>query len=976
MSSIESSTPSQSATSSSSTQARTPPGRPPFGLKWFSNLPIGRKQFLALFICELIPILGFGIGSTIVLTNSLRTQLFAQTKSELAVSEINYNIKINQMGFGGRGQADHPTMITAAKNHQRNDNQPNDLQDQLRLILQNEVKARKIEYATLVGRDLRIIANANTNRAKEKLNPGNLSNLIQQVLKDGQQIKATKLVSWDELTKEAPPLPDGLSQKDSLIRYVVTPVRDPNSREVIATLVLGDIVNRKRSIVEDTLTTFKNGYSAIYQRDASNTLNLATSLHQTGNKSEARQFGHVLSEPSILQAAIAAKGEPVTRRVQIQGETYTVAAKTIPNQVIETPEGSVPIKDDTPVAILVRGTPEDNLSQLLTSSLQQNALILALSLAAILGWNALFRRLVLQPLAHLRQTTEGFAEGDRTLRAEIFSRDEVGQLATAFNQLAENLTASESVLAAEAARQTQRAKQARALSEITVRMRRSLNSNQMIQTAINEIREFLSLDRILVCQFENDSPNATVIAESIERADLSVIDKVIEYPIGLEHFEDYQKQSAWCVDQNMLDQISDRYRQLLHDFGVKAEVIAPLKRNQKVVGLLCGQQCDQNRQWQPSEVEFLTQITNQLSHALDQVQLLQERQTALQDSETLKNLLQQQITQFLGEIRGASQGDLTVRASTTSSDLGRVAEFYNAMLDRLQAMVVPLKQSTSHIHQLLSENEGAVGQLAAELRQQTQETGHLLQSIAHSTTTLQGVADRANQAVNVAQTATTAAESGEALIDSTVTSIYSLRSTIEDATRKVKQLGDSSIEIGRIVSVINDLAVQTDLLAINANIEATRAGESGRGFGIVATEIADLAARSAAATREIASVIEMIQRQTNEVVEAMTHGSAQVVEGSHLARNAKQSAMYGVQVAQQMDGLVKSISETITAQTQTSQSATELVKTLCDRSSHSLETSDRVRNQLQHTIAATETLHASVGQFRVQEVAAPESTPS
>jgi twitching motility protein PilJ len=192
----------------------------------------------------------------------------------------------------------------------------------------------------------------------------------------------------------------------------------------------------------------------------------------------------------------------------------------------------------------------------------------------------------------------------------------------------------------------------------------------------------------------------------------------------------------------------------------------------------------------------------------------------------------------------------------------------------------------------------------------------------------------------------------------------------------VKQLGDSSIEIGRIVSVINDLAVQTDLLAINANIEATRAGESGRGFGIVATEIADLAARSAAATREIASVIEMIQRQTNEVVEAMTHGSAQVVEGSHLARNAKQSAMYGVQVAQQMDGLVKSISETITAQTQTSQSATELVKTLCDRSSHSLETSDRVRNQLQHTIAATETLHASVGQFRVQEVAAPESTPS
>lgn len=956
-------------------QPQAPSKRSSTGRKWFANLPIGRKQLLALLVCELVPILGIGIGSTIVLTNSLRTQLLTQAKSELAVTEINYNIKMNQMGFGSRGQADNPVIITAAKNHQRNENQPNELQDQLRQILQNEVKARKIEYATLVGRDLRIITNANANRAKEKITESNLSNLIQQALKEGQQIKATDLVSWDELTKEAPPLPDGLSKKDILIRYVVTPVRDPNSREVIATLVLGDIVNRKRPIVEDTLAAFENGYSAVYQRDSNDSFILATSLHQTDNKAESIQFGHVLADPSILQAAIAAKGETVTQRVQVNGEPMTVAAKTMPDRLIETPDGTKTIKSDAPAAILVRGTPEDNLNQLLASSLKQEALILLLSLAAIVGWSVLFRRLVLKPLAHLQAATETFAAGDRTARATVFSQDEVGQLATTFNQMAENMQVSESALAAEASRQKQQAKQARALGEITLRMRRSLNPDQITQIAIDEIREFLKLDRILVYRFEPDSLNATVVAESIAQTDLSLFGKVIENPLGLERLEAYQKQTAWCINDAHLEQISDHHRQMLDRLGIAAEIIAPLMQDQKIVGLLCGQQCSLSRQWQASEVEFFTQITTQLGYALDQAQLLQAHQNALQNSETLKDSLQQQVVQLMSEIQGVSRGDLTVRANTASSELGQIAEFCNSLVERLHNVVTTVHHSASHTNQLLSENKGTIGQLASDLRQQSQETLRMLRSIEQMTVALQGVADRARQATVVAQNASTAAESGESLMDSTVTSIYSLRTTIEDAARKVKQLGDSSKEIGRVVSLINDLAVQTDLLAINANIEASRAGESGRGFSMVATEIADLAARSAGATREIASMVEMIQRQTNEVVEAMGQGANQVVEGSHLARNAKQTTMHVVHVAQQIDHLVQSISETIAAQTQTSQAVMESAKAIADQSNQTLATSDRVQDQLKQTVEVTETLQTSMGEFKVRGISSPEFTP-
>jgi twitching motility protein PilJ len=929
-----------------------------FGLKWFGDLPIGRKQAIAMIVCELIPIVGLGVGSTLVLTSSLRTQLRSQAKSEVAVTETNYNIKVNQMGFGSRGQSDNPAIISATKNQQQGQPISEDLRNQVKQILQNEVKARKIEYATLVGKDLRIVINANKNRSNEKITAA-LADLVRQSIATGRQIKASETIAKDELSKEAPPL-DQEIKEDGLIRYVVTPVKNPENQEVIGALVFGDVANGKLPIVENTLKAFGGGYSAIYLRRANGEFVLATSLDQRSTQPNA-----ALSETLVLTEAVRAKGEAVTQRLSVGGQIYTVAAKAVPNQIVEMPEGSLPAYNDDAIAILVRGTPEDALNGLLSRSLVQEAIVLFLSLLMIVGWSILFRRTVLKPIQQLEQTTQDFAQGDRSIRAEVFSQDEVGQLAIAFNQMADSITASETALSSEATRQEQQAKEVKALSDMTERMRRSLNADHILQTAVEEVRDFLKADRVIVYRFTDALLNASVITESVLSEYEKTITSIVENPLDLDHFEQYSTQSNWTVTNTDREEIRPRRRDHLRRFKVKAEMTVPIWQNDRVMGLLCVHQCSQPRQWQPFETEFLMQLALQIGYTLDQAQLLQEKQTALHASETLKESLQLQILALLEEVEGASRGDLTVRAEVTSGDIGTVADFFNAIVENLRQIVSQVKQSASQVSRLLGENEGEMKQLAESALQQTEETTHILNSVEQMTRSIQTVAERANQAAQVARKASSVAEQGESEMDSTVQNILKLRETIEDAAKKVKQLGEASRQISRIVSLINEIAVQTDLLAINASIEASRAGDHGRGFAIVASEVGELAARSAAATREIEQVVETIQAETRSVVAVMGQGTAQVVQGAHSVKNAKQSLIHIVHVSHQIDQLVQSISEATVSQVETSRSVTDLIQDIAHVSAKTSDSSHRVSEVLRETVQVAQELQASVGMFEV-----------
>ncbi|NEQ79811.1 MAG: hypothetical protein F6K26_05975, partial [Moorea sp. SIO2I5] len=237
---------------------------PSLFFKWFYNLPIQGKQLLALFTSEVISVVGLaGVGAFLIITGG-RAQLINQAKSELAVMDIIYNIKINQMGFGFRGQSDNSAIIKAVQTHAQGKPLTPGLFKEVKDILQQEIQTRRIEYATLVGKDRRIIVNANSDRTAEFFDP---NDLVSQVLENPQQIKTSELVSWSEVAQESPFLPAGIVQQNNLlIRYTVTPVRTTDTGAVLGVLVSGDIVNGKLPIVEDTLKSFGGGYSAVYLR--------------------------------------------------------------------------------------------------------------------------------------------------------------------------------------------------------------------------------------------------------------------------------------------------------------------------------------------------------------------------------------------------------------------------------------------------------------------------------------------------------------------------------------------------------------------------------------------------------------------------------------------------------------------------------------------------------------------------------------
>jgi twitching motility protein PilJ len=929
----------------------------------FYSLPLERKQLIALIICQLIPILGFGIGSTLVLISSLRTQLLEQAKSEVAVTDTNYNIKVNQMGFGSRGQSDNPAIINAVKAGQTGSE---DVKGQAKQILQNEVKARKMEYATLIGRDLRIIVNANTSRAGEEIADKKLAELIQQSIKEGRQIKASEVVSGSELQKEGAVLPDGIGSQDALIRYVITPIRNPGNQDVLGVLLFGDIVNGKAVIVENTQKAFGGGYSAVYLRQPSGEFALVTSQKQE-NKDQP-VISAPLPDPQILANAAQGRGSVATQRLSVGGNVFTVAAKALPNRLIETSEGTTPVVTDAPTAILVRGTAEGTLNQLLGKSLFQQALVLLTSLCAIAAWSLIFRQTILKPIKDLQKATEKFAAGDHDARSVVHGEDEIGQLAVSFNQMADNIAESETSLSQDARLQEQQVKEAKALSDITVRMRQLNQPDQILQVAVDEVRRFLNVDRVIILRFSNSpSLEASVITEAAAINSISVIGRAITDWLGLEDFEKYSEELVWSTSDAEL--ATGLYQENLTQFNVKSELIAPLKRNdgkgERLAGLICAQKCSQARKWEESELTFFGQLATQIGYALDQSQLFQERQTALQDSELLKESLQSQIIRLLSDVQGVARGDLTLRASAVSGDLGTVADFFNAIVESLRQLVLKVQQSSTQVNSLLMENEGAVRRVADEAKQQVNETTRILSSVEQITQTTQVLTERSQQAASVAETAATAARNGETAMETSVKSIYRLRGTIEDATQKVKQLGESSHQISRIVSLINELAVQTDLLAINASIEASRAGDQGRGFAIVANEIGELASRSASSTRDIEKMIDSLQKQISEIVEIMNQGAVQVVEGSHSVKNTKQGFVHLVYVAQQIDELVKSISQAVTTQEANSRSLTTVIQDVAQVSVRTSDSSRRVSEALRQTVEVADELQKSVGTFRV-----------
>ena len=366
-----------------------------------------------------------------------------------------------------------------------------------------------------------------------------------------------------------------------------------------------------------------------------------------------------------------------------------------------------------------------------------------------------------------------------------------------------------------------------------------------------------------------------------------------------------------------------------------------------------------------AEQKLNEKTLNQVNKTLEQT--AEEQRLEKEKQQREKEQLEMAIYNLLDEVAAATEGDLTVRANLDSMELSTVADLFNAIIDNLQEITIEAKQSTSQVGSSLKENESAIRLLAEQAIAEAQETRNTLISVEEMSDSIQEVAANASEAEQIADDTYNTVQQSTADMEKTVDSIVNLRMTVGETAKKMKRLGESSQKISQAVSFIQEIALRTNVLAINATVEAGRAGEFGQGFTIVAEQVAALADQSAAATKEIASIATAIQMETQEVSKAMESGTSQVVESTRLVESTKQSLGLVLEKSQDINQLMRSISQKTVSQATTSQTVTNLMQQIAGLSEQSSESSKKIVQSMVDAAQVAQKLESTVAKFKVSE---------
>ena len=277
------------------------------------------------------------------------------------------------------------------------------------------------------------------------------------------------------------------------------------------------------------------------------------------------------------------------------------------------------------------------------------------------------------------------------------------------------------------------------------------------------------------------------------------------------------------------------------------------------------------------------------------------------------------ILRLLDEIAGLGHGDLTATATVTEDITGAIADSVNIAVESLRDLVTTINQSSEQLDGATRQTQALAQHLAKSSSAQSRQIAAATESIGAMAGSIEEVSGNAERAADVARHSVDIAHKGGEAVRRTIDGMNTIRETIQETSKRIKRLGESSQEIGNIVELINDLAEQTNILALNASIQASMAGEAGRGFAVVADEVQRLAERATNATKQIEALVRTIQADTNGAVVSMERSTTDVVGGASLAENAGAALEKIEQVSNQIASLVQNISASARSQSQSSQ---------------------------------------------------------
>ena len=343
----------------------------------------------------------------------------------------------------------------------------------------------------------------------------------------------------------------------------------------------------------------------------------------------------------------------------------------------------------------------------------------------------------------------------------------------------------------------------------------------------------------------------------------------------------------------------------------------------------------------------------------------QKRRNNVVEEENTRN--QEAIMRLLDEMGDLAEGDLTVRTTVTEDFTGSIADSVNVTVDSLRDLVKTINVTSTQLSSSVHETDEIAQQLSAASEKQSSDITTASLAINVMASSMDDVSDNASESSKVAMQSVAIATKGGDAVKRTMEGMDTIREHIQETSKRIKRLGESSQEIGDIVELINDIAEQTNILALNASIQAAMAGEAGRGFAVVADEVQRLAERSANATKQIEALVKTIQADTNEAVISMEKSTTGVVKGAQLAEDAGQALEEIESVSEQLAGLIQTISGSARQQAGAAAEISTTMNGIQDVTTQTADGTQRTSSSIGNLSRLAQDLDKSVAGFKLPQ---------